>query len=70
MALPINRLANITNGLNESGWISPVKETETPSFMLAWNVLDDELLRYKYLNEFDIAMNHAEAKYGWLEAPA
>ncbi|KAL0067646.1 alpha-1,4-glucan branching enzyme [Marasmius tenuissimus] len=34
-----------------------------------WNVLDDDLLRYKYLNEFDAAMNNTEEKYGWLSAP-
>ncbi|KAL0580094.1 alpha-1,4-glucan branching enzyme, partial [Marasmius crinis-equi] len=34
-----------------------------------WNVLDDDLLRYKFLNEFDVAMNHAEEKYGWLNSP-
>ncbi|KAF4575115.1 alpha-1,4-glucan branching enzyme [Pleurotus pulmonarius] len=34
-----------------------------------WNVVDDPLLRYRYLNNFDGAMNHAAAKYGWLEAP-
>ena len=31
--------------------------------------MDDHLLRYKYLNEFDKAMNHLEEKYGWLAAP-
>ena len=31
--------------------------------------MDDKLLRYRYLNEFDIAMNHLEEKYGWLAAP-
>ena len=30
--------------------------------------MDDQLLRYRYLNEFDKAMNHAEEKYGWLSA--
>lgn len=27
---------------------------------------DNEGLRYKYLNEFDRAMNLTEEKYGWL----
>lgn len=31
--------------------------------------MDDQLLRYKYLNEFDKAMNEAETKYHWLSAP-
>ena len=34
-----------------------------------WNVVDDHLLRYKYLNEFDKALNHLEEQYGWLAAP-
>ena len=32
-------------------------------------MVDDKLLRYRYLNEFDKAMNHLEEKYGWLAAP-
>ena len=32
-------------------------------------MLDDPLLRYKYLNAFDAAMNHTEDRYGWLAAP-
>jgi 1,4-alpha-glucan branching enzyme len=31
-------------------------------------VLDDPLLRYKYMSAFDAAMNHLEEKYGWLSA--
>ncbi|CAG8494219.1 7431_t:CDS:10 [Ambispora gerdemannii] len=31
-----------------------------------WNVVDDKLLRYRYLNEFDKAMQHTEEKFGWL----
>lgn len=27
------------------------------------------MLRYKYLNNFDSAMNNTETKYGWLAAP-
>ena len=34
-----------------------------------WNVVDDENLRYKYLNEFDAAMNNTEENHGWLAAP-
>ena len=34
-----------------------------------WNVVDDNLLRYKYLNNFDEAMNNTETKYQWLAAP-
>ncbi|KAG8696077.1 alpha-1,4-glucan branching enzyme [Ceratobasidium sp. 394] len=31
-----------------------------------FNVVDDPLLRYKYLNAFDSAMNNLDDKYGWL----
>ncbi|CAE6449752.1 unnamed protein product [Rhizoctonia solani] len=33
-----------------------------------FNVVDDPLLRYKYLNNFDSAMNNTEEKYGWLNS--
>ena len=34
-----------------------------------FNLVDDQLLRYKYLNNFDRAMHHLEAKYKWLTGP-
>jgi len=34
-----------------------------------WNVVDDNMLRYRYLNEFDAAMQHLEERYGWLHSP-
>ncbi|KDQ09949.1 glycoside hydrolase family 13 protein [Botryobasidium botryosum FD-172 SS1] len=60
---------------NEFGhpeWLDFPREGNGNSFHYArrqWNVLDDPLLRYKYLNEFDAAMNLTEEKYGWLGAP-
>ncbi|CAG0893600.1 unnamed protein product [Darwinula stevensoni] len=33
-----------------------------------FHLADDELLKYKYLNRFDAAMNNLEEKYGWLHA--
>lgn len=33
-----------------------------------WNLVDDPLLKYKFLNEFDKAMNLTEEKYGWLRS--
>lgn len=33
-----------------------------------WNLVTDELLKYKFLNAWDAAMNHTEEKYGWLAA--
>ena len=53
-------------------WLDFPREGNGNSFHYArrqWNVVDDQLLRYKYLNEFDKAMNHLEDKYGWLAAP-
>lgn len=31
-----------------------------------WSLVDDDLLKYKFLNNWDRAMNFAEEKYGWL----
>lgn len=33
------------------------------------NLTEDHLLRYKFLNEFDRAMQLTEQKYGWLHSP-
>jgi 1,4-alpha-glucan branching enzyme len=34
-----------------------------------FNLVDDQILRYKYLNNFDVAMNWLEEEHGWLRAP-
>ncbi|CAG0900093.1 unnamed protein product, partial [Cyprideis torosa] len=34
-----------------------------------WNLVDDENLKYKFLNNFDAAMQHAEEQGKWLSAP-
>ncbi|GAA5999910.1 1,4-alpha-glucan branching enzyme [Rhodotorula paludigena] len=34
-----------------------------------FNLIDDDLLRYKYLYRFDCAMNRAEDEFGWLSSP-
>ena len=34
-----------------------------------YNLPDDGQLKYKFLNNFDRAMNTIESKYGWLGAP-
>lgn len=60
---------------NEFGhpeWLDFPREGNNNSFHYArrqWNVVDEPLLRYRYLNAFDAAMNHLEARYGWLAAP-
>lgn len=33
-----------------------------------WGLVDDENLKYKYLNNFDRDMNALEEKYGWLHS--
>lgn len=53
-------------------WLDFPRAGNNNSFHYArrqWNVVDDSLLRYKYLNEFDAAMNNAEEVCGWLAAP-
>ena len=53
-------------------WLDFPRAGNNNSFHYArrqWNVVDDQLLRYKYLNEFDAAMNNIESKYQWLAAP-
>ncbi|TFK68215.1 glycoside hydrolase family 13 protein [Pluteus cervinus] len=60
---------------NEFGhpeWLDFPREGNGNSFHYArrqWNVVDDPLLRYRYLNNFDAAMNKLAGKYGWLDAP-
>ncbi|KAK9468816.1 glycoside hydrolase superfamily [Lipomyces arxii] len=59
---------------NEFGhpeWLDFPREGNGNSFWYArrqWNVLDDPLLRYEFLNEFDSAMQHTEDRYGWLHS--
>ncbi|XP_033215036.1 1,4-alpha-glucan-branching enzyme isoform X2 [Belonocnema kinseyi] len=33
-----------------------------------WNLVDDEMLKYKFMNNWDRAVNTLEEKYGWLHA--
>ncbi|XP_012277447.1 1,4-alpha-glucan-branching enzyme isoform X2 [Orussus abietinus] len=33
-----------------------------------WNLVDDELLKYKFMNNWDRAVNFLEEKYGWLHS--
>ena len=53
-------------------WLDFPREGNGNSFHYArrqWNVVDDPLLRYKYLNNFDKAMQHLEEEYSWLDSP-
>jgi 1,4-alpha-glucan branching enzyme len=60
---------------NEFGhpeWLDFPREGNGNSFDYArrqFNLVDDELLRYRFLNEFDSKMQWTEEKYGWLHAP-
>lgn len=59
---------------NEFGhpeWLDFPREGNGNSFLYArrqLNLADDDLLRYRLLNNFDSAMNNTEEKYGWLNA--
>lgn len=53
-------------------WLDFPREGNGNSFQYArrqFNVVDDHLLRYKYLNNFDSAMNLLEDRYKWLSDP-
>ncbi|OQN99555.1 1,4-alpha-glucan-branching enzyme [Cryoendolithus antarcticus] len=60
---------------NEFGhpeWLDFPREGNGNSFHYArrqFNLPDDSLLRYKFLNEFDGKMQWTEEKYGWLHSP-
>ena len=59
---------------NEFGhpeWLDFPREGNQNSFWYArrqFNLTDDHILRYKFLNEFDAKMQHVEQKYGWLHS--
>jgi len=59
---------------NEFGhpeWLDFPREGNGNSFWYArrqLNLTEDHLLRYKFLNDFDRAMQLTEAKYGWLHS--
>jgi len=60
---------------NEFGhpeWMDFPREGNGNSFQHArrqFNLVEDKLLRYKYLYEFDKDMNNLETVYKWLSAP-
>ncbi len=52
-------------------WLDFPREGNGSSFQHArrqWNIVDDQLLRYKYLNAFDAALQQLETHYHWLDA--
>ena len=60
---------------NEFGhpeWLDFPRAGNDNSFWYArrqFNLVDDNNLRYKFLNEFDCKMQWTEEKYGWLHSP-
>ncbi|XP_026302275.1 1,4-alpha-glucan-branching enzyme isoform X2 [Apis mellifera] len=71
-----NLITLITHALggNEFGhpeWLDFPRAGNADSYHYArrqWNLVDDELLKYKFMNNWDRAVNTLEAKYGWLHA--
>ncbi|KAL1936534.1 hypothetical protein VTP01DRAFT_668 [Rhizomucor pusillus] len=62
----------VGNEFGHPEWLDFPREGNQSSFQYArrqWNILDDNLLRYKYLNEWDRALQQTEAQYGWLHHP-
>ena len=60
---------------NEFGhpeWLDFPREGNKNSYHYArrqFNLIDDHLLRYRFLNDFDAKMQWTEEKYGWLHSP-
>ena len=60
---------------NEFGhpeWLDFPRKENQQSYHFArrqWHLVDDDLLRYKFLNNFDREMNLLEKKHRWLAAP-
>lgn len=62
----------VGNEFGHPEWLDFPREGNDNSFWFArrqLNLTDDKLLRFDLLNEFDAAMQRAEAKYGWLHTP-
>jgi len=59
---------------NEFGhpeWLDFPRAGNNNSFHYArrqFNLVDDKILRYRFLNDFDAAMQHLEERYGWLNS--
>lgn len=59
----------VGNEFGHPEWLDFPREGNNDSYHYArrqWNLVDDECLKYKFLNNFDAAMNKLEEKYGWL----
>ena len=62
----------VGNEFGHPEWLDFPREGNDNSFWYArrqTNLTEDNLLRYKFLNEFDRIMQTTEEKYGWLHSP-
>ncbi|KNC77737.1 1,4-alpha-glucan-branching enzyme [Sphaeroforma arctica JP610] len=62
----------IGNEFGHPEWLDFPRAGNNESFQYArrqWNVVDDPLLKYKYLNKWDAAMHATCNNYDWLNAP-
>lgn len=62
-------LFSLGNEFGHPEWLDFPRQGNNESYHYArrqWNLVDDELLKYRFLNEFDAAMNRLEERYGWL----
>lgn len=62
----------IGNEFGHPEWLDFPRQGNNNSYHYArrqFNLVDDPLLRYKFLNEFDRAMMHLEESWGWLGSP-
>ena len=62
----------VGNEFGHPEWLDFPREGNNSSYHYArrqFHLADDDLLRYKFLNRFDSAMQNTEEKYGWLNAP-
>merc|ERR1712210_449213 len=61
----------IGNEFGHPEWLDFPRAGNGSSYQYArrqWNIVDDTNLKYKFLNNFDSAMNEAEERHGWLAA--
>ena len=62
----------IGNEFGHPEWLDFPREGNNCSYKYArrqWNLVDDQLLRYKFLNEFDRGMLQLDERFGLLESP-
>ncbi|XP_043478723.1 1,4-alpha-glucan-branching enzyme [Leptopilina heterotoma] len=61
----------IGNEFGHPEWLDFPRAGNSDSYHYArrqWNLADDELLKYKFINNWDREINKLEEKYGWLHA--